>query len=78
MSTLHELQAFLTKLEAVHAHFDLTSVREGAIMVEVTLPGERWEVEFFTDREPEVEIFRSDGEIFGPEKFTDLWELAKD
>jgi len=35
-------------------------------MLVVTLPGERWEVEFFDDREPEVEVFRSDGTIFGP------------
>jgi len=37
-------------------------------MVQVALPGERWEVEFFEDREPEVEIFRSDGTIFALEK----------
>ena len=47
-------------------------------MVRVTLPGERWEVEFFDDRQPEVEVFRSDGGIFGPEKFAELWEKAKD
>lgn len=77
MSSLAELQAFLTRLKATNTHFDLASVREGAVMVVVTLPGERWEVEFFADRKPEVEIFRSDGHIFGPEKFAALWEFAK-
>jgi len=47
-------------------------------MVEVTLPGERWEVEFFDDREPEIEVFRSDGSIFGPEKLAELRGQAKD
>ena len=78
MSTLRQLQAFLSKLEDTGTHFDLLSAREGGIMVIVTLPGERWEVEFFHDREPEIEIFRSDGEMLGPEKFVVLWELTKD
>ena len=47
-------------------------------MVEVSLPGERWEVEFFSDRELEVEVFRSDGTIFGPEKLAELREKATD
>ncbi|HEX6880923.1 MAG TPA: hypothetical protein VF135_11205 [Terriglobales bacterium] len=72
--TLHE---FIRELGASRTHYDLTSVREGAVMVKVTLPGERWEVEFFDDREPEVEVFRSDGGIFGPEMFAELWEKAK-
>jgi hypothetical protein len=62
--TIHE---FIRKLEASKTHYSLSSVREGAVMVLVILPGERWEVEFFDDREPEVEIFRSDGTIFALE-----------
>ena len=41
-------------------------------MVQVALPGERWEVEFFEDRQPEVEVFRSDGTIFGLDRIPDL------
>jgi hypothetical protein len=62
--TLHE---FIRELEASKTHYTLNSVREGAVMVMVTLRGERWEVEFFEDREPEVEIFRSDGKVFALE-----------
>ena len=61
------LHAFLRELEETATHYSLSSVREAAVMVHVTLPGERWEVEFFDDREPEVEIFRSDGTIFALE-----------
>ena len=46
-------------------------------MVNIALPGERWEVEFFPDRGPEIEIFRSDGEIFGPDKLGEFWELTR-
>lgn len=47
-------------------------------MVLVTLPGERWEVEFFDDRELEVEVFLSDGSISGPEKLAELRAKATD
>jgi hypothetical protein len=67
--TLHE---FIRDLGASGTKFALTSVREGAIMVQIALPGERWEVEFFDDREPEVEVFRSDGTISGPEVLAKL------
>jgi hypothetical protein len=67
--TLHE---FLRDLDERRIHYALASVREGAVMVQVALPGERWEVEFFEDREPEIEVFNSDGSIFGPEKLAEL------
>ena len=71
--TVHD---FILELDATRTHYALTSVREGAVMVQVTLPGERWEVEF-KDRAPEVEVFRSDGTIFGAEKISELREKAK-
>jgi len=62
-SSLADVAAFLRRLEEARIHFTLTSVREGAVMVQVTVPGERWEVEFFPDHTTEIEIFRSDGSI---------------
>ena len=73
--TVHE---FIRELDAKPNHYVLTSVREGAVMVQVTLPGERWEIEFFDGRDPEVEVFLSDGSMFGPEKLAELREKAKD
>ncbi|USU04756.1 hypothetical protein NF699_17245 [Sphingomonadaceae bacterium OTU29LAMAA1] len=70
--TVPTIHAFLSQLDASRTHYSLTSVREGAVMVHVALPGERWEVEFFADREPEVEVFRSDGTIGGQEKVAEL------
>jgi hypothetical protein len=71
--TVHD---FIRELDAAGTSYVLTSVREGAVLVQVTLPGERWEVEFFDDREPEVEVFHSDGSIFGAEKLSELREKA--
>lgn len=73
--TVHD---FIRELDASRTHYTLTSVREGAVMVEVTLPGERWEVEFFNDRDPEIEVFVSDGTVHGPEKLAELREKARD
>jgi hypothetical protein len=72
--TLHEL---IRELDASGTHYALTSVREGAVMVQVALPGERWEVEFFDDREPEMEVFTSNGVMSGPERLTELLGKAK-
>jgi hypothetical protein len=72
-----KIHEFIRELDSSRTHYVLTSVRAGAVMVQVALPGERWEVEFFDDREPEVEVFRSDGSVFGPEKLDELSERAK-
>lgn len=43
--------------------YRLSHIREETIAVELAVPGERWEVEFFPDGHVEVERFRSDGHI---------------
>jgi hypothetical protein len=42
-------------------------------MVLVTVPGERWEVEFLVDGSVEVERFISDGEIYGEDTLGELF-----
>jgi len=71
--TIHD---FIRDLDATGTHYALTCAREGAVMVQVALPGERWEIEFFDGREPEVEVFRSDGKIFNAAKLSELREKA--
>jgi hypothetical protein len=41
-------------------------------MVCVTVPGERWEIEFLGDGSVEIERFISNGEICGEEAFSEL------
>jgi len=71
-TSLTELSAFLVGLQEHRIHHQLASVREGAVMVQVAVPGERWEIEFFPDRGPDVEIFRSNGDILGSEQLPRL------
>jgi hypothetical protein len=54
---------FLLALEERKIACRLSLVRAEALMVEVAVPGERWEVEFFADGTVETERFVSEGEV---------------
>ena len=71
-SPFDKLTTFLKQLEGAHLHYTLASHRDDTIMVLVTVPGERWEIEFFGDGSVEVERFRSHGEIGGEESLQEL------
>jgi hypothetical protein len=62
------LYEFLERLRAAQIHFDLASYREDTIMVQIAVPGERWEVEFFASGAVEIERFRNDGTITDPKE----------
>lgn len=47
-NAVQKLLAFVNELDRRRIHRRLASVRE-AVMVEVHVPGARWEVEFFAD-----------------------------
>jgi hypothetical protein len=57
------LLSFLNDLRDVKISYRLSHQRDDAIMVEIAVPGERWEVEFLEDGAVEVEVFTSDGTI---------------
>ncbi len=69
---MQKLIDFLEKLEEKKIYYKLNKVRD-AIMVEVAIPGERWEVEFFANGNVEVEKFISDAEIHGEEKLEEIF-----
>ena len=70
-----DLTAFLADLEKGKIYYTLAHQRDNAIMVIVTVPGGRWEIEFCDDGSVEVERFISNGEIGGEETLSEL--LAK-
>lgn len=67
-----KLMAFLDQLEAEGIAYTLTRIREEALLVNVAVPGARWEIEFLADGTVEIERFYSDGEIVDE---TSLMEL---
>ena len=60
---MEKLLFFLEKLEAEKIHYKLSKIRE-SILVEIAVPGQRWEVEFFKDNHIEIEKFISNGIIY--------------
>lgn len=72
------LISFLNELRSEKIYFRLDQIRDEAIMIEVTVPGERWEIEFMEDGSVEVEVFRSDGTIRDESALADLLEKHSD
>ncbi len=68
----------LRRLDAARIYFDLARPREDALMIIAVVPGERWEIEYMEDGTVEIEVFRSDGEIKGPEALSDLFRRFAD
>lgn len=58
--SLHEV---INKLSEAKIYFTLHNFGSDTITILVHVPGERWEIEYFSDSVPEIEIFRSNGEI---------------
>ena len=75
---VQKLDEFLSRLERSRIHFLLARVRAGYVMVQIAVPGERWEVEFGEEGEVEIEVFKSDGTIAGSEALADLFERFDD
>jgi hypothetical protein len=77
-ASLKSLTSFLEKLENAHIHYRLSKARPETVMVEVTVPGERWEVEFFDDGHVEIEVFKVDGFIRNEEALSELFVRFSD
>ena len=64
LKTIKELIEFLNELESKSIYYQLNKTRDESIMVEVVVPGQRWEIEFMIDGTIEIEKFLSDGNFF--------------
>ena len=63
----HRLYTLLQQLEQAGIHYTLARVRDDAVMVCVTVPGRRYEIEVFADGTIEVEVFGRAGSLAGEE-----------
>lgn len=63
MSTFKKLLEFINKLEKHNIHYSIGHHREEFIMLKVTIPGERWEIEFGEEGIIEIERFKSIGGV---------------
>ena len=75
---ISDLLEFLDKLKAANIHYVLADPTDGAIMVEISVPGERWEVEFHEGGQIDVEVFVSKGGVRDAELLKDLFHRFTD
>jgi hypothetical protein len=77
-ATIHDILCLLSRLKEAHIYYRLGNPTEGALMVEVAVPGERWEIEFHEDGEIGVEVFASSGVIEDSKRLEDLFRRFTD
>jgi len=69
---MQQLLSFLNDLDERNIYYRLNKVRD-SIMVEIAIPGQRWEVEFMDDGSIEIEKFVSNGQIFDDKEISQLF-----
>lgn len=74
---MDKLLLFLNKLEVNDIFYKLSKVRD-SILVEIAVPGQRWEVEFFADNHVEIEKFVSTEIVYGEEELAELFGKYSD
>ena len=77
-SLYNKLLEFLQELEQRKISYSLEHNRYNAVMVLISVPGERWEVEFLDDGSVEVERYKSDGKIYGEDVLNELFSKHSD
>ena len=68
---------FLNRLEEASIYYKLDKCNDEYIMVEVSVPGERWEIEF-NDNDVRIEKFRNDGNIYNEDELENLFQRFSD
>lgn len=63
---------FLNRLDRVHIVYKLEHTRPDSVMIDISLPGWRWEVEFMVDGSIDIERHRS---VAGVENDPELLEV---
>jgi hypothetical protein len=58
-SVFGRLLDFLNRLDQAHISYQLRNTRPDSVMIDISLPGWRWEVEFMVDGSIDIERYRS-------------------
>lgn len=75
---LKEFIVFLNKLEENSIFYKLDKFRYDCIMVEVTVPGQRWEIEFMDDGSVEIEKYISGKDMYDVNELETLFKEFSD
>jgi hypothetical protein len=77
-STIRDLLDLLERLKAAQIYYTLSDHTGNAVMVEVAVPGERWEIEIHADGQIGIEVFVSNGVIRDEKHLEDLFKRFSD
>ena len=69
--------ALLERLDAAKIYYRINKVSEN-ILVEVAVPGQRWEIEFDRDDNIQIEKFISEGKIYDEDELCTLFRDFSD
>jgi hypothetical protein len=78
MANLKDINEFLNILEKNKIFYRLNKIRSDGILIEVAVPGQRWEIEYMDDGTIEIEKFISDGSLYGSEELDVLLRQFSD
>lgn len=73
MNYFARLINFLNRLENSRIYYEIKKIRDG-LLLEIVVPGERWEVEFLSSEEIIIEKFKSDGSVYFEDELETLFE----
>ncbi len=60
---IESVLALLQRLQIACICYTLAHNQEDAITIQVVVPGQRWEIDFYVNGTIDIEIFKSDGAI---------------
>ena len=60
---MDKVLALLNRLQEALIFYTVAHNQEDAISIQVVVPGQRWEIDFYLDGTVDIEIFKSDGTI---------------
>lgn len=75
---MKKLIDFLNELEKRKIFYKIEKNSNDSIMINVAVPGQRWEVEFMNEGNIQIEKFISDGSIFEAEEIDTLFRDFSD
>ena len=78
LATIRDLLDLLARLKGARIYYTLSDHTADAVMVEASVPGERWEIELHDDGKIGVEVFVSTGRIQDGKALEDLFKRFSD
>jgi hypothetical protein len=78
MNQYDRLLDLISRLQDAKIHFTMPSVRNEAVMLQVAVTSERWEIELMQSGTVEIEKFKSDRSIYNEAALADLFRNFKD